>query len=361
MENEAQAPYDNGKLTKSYEMITKDKEGEAHRHLMHVFEYGNDTPEASETRFLSQASPTIINSAEIAPRRSKTLLLADIPDIHYGLRRLPDGSLQPTHSPEAMDVALQIIKKEQPNIILIGGDALDLPQLSKYEMDSLHFVDTLQLSIDGLYRYLSRLRADNPNAEIIDVESNHAERFNKFTLRNAPYLFGLKQADMPKDWSVNSYPFMMRYKDLGIEYVPNYMVNDRLMTMHGELSDRGSTAAKYLARYAISIMFHHDHRRGYERRVFPDGKAIEAFGFGCLADTSGSVPSYNSSVDTKGYVIPRSENWSNGIGLISYNKGDKPFSIEAIPIEKQDGYLAIHDHKTYKPRPEIVEALRTGK
>lgn len=360
--NMPKPPAEGAKLKKVYYQVTKNKENGIEtttRHPMPIYEY--DNVEGSEHSFLSQASPTIINSAEIAPRRSKTLLLADIPDIHYGFRRLPDGTLQPTHRPEVMDTWLQIMKKEQPNTIIIGGDALDLPQLSKYEMDSLHFIDTLQLSIDGLYKYFSRLRADNPNARIIDLESNHAERFGKFTLKNAPYLFGLKQANMPNDWAVNSYPFMMRLKDLEIEYVNSFQINDRLLTFHGELADRNSTAAKYLGRYATSIMFHHDHRRGYERRVFPDGKAIEAFGFGCQADTTGSVPSYNSDVDTRGYVVPRCENWSNGGGFIEYKQGDRPFNQTAVPIEAQDNYEAVWGKKVYKAREDVTEALRNGK
>lgn len=352
---EKEAPYDNGKLTKTYEMITKDKEGEAHRHTMHVFDY--NTPGGYDRSFLSQAAPTIINSAEVSPRRSKTLLTADIPDIHYGFRKI-DGVLVPTHNPEVMDVALQMIKKEQPNLIIIGGDAIDAPNVGKYEMDSLHFVDTMQLCIDGLYRYFSRLRADNPNARIVHLVGNHESRFNKYLLRNAQPLFGLKRADMPEDYAAISYPSLLRLNDLEIEYTDRFRINDELITEHGDLAG-SSTAAKYLGRYATSLLFHHDHRRGYERRVFPDGKAIEAFGFGCQADIAGSVPSYHSKVSEFGKVVERYENWHNGMGFIESTK--TMYKPTAIPIERQDDYLAIHDHKTYKPRPEVVEALRSGK
>jgi len=225
--------------------------------------------------------------------------------------------------------------------------------------DSRHFVDTLQLAIDGLHKFYSRLRADNPNAEIKDLNSNH-NRFGKYILRHAPYLFGLRRANMSEDWSNNALPFFLRLDELEIEHVESYQINDRLLTFHGDLADRNSTASKYLSRYDTSIMYHHDHRRGYERRVFPSGRAIEAFGFGCQCDITGSVPSYNSSIDSRGNPVPRYENWNNGMGFVEFSKGDRPFKIEAVPIERQDGYLAIHDHKTYKPRPDVVESLRTG-
>jgi len=345
-----------GKLVSSWEMLYKDNEGEGHVKTLHKYDYEqNADPEHS---FLSQAAPTIISSPEIAPRRSKSLLLADIPDIHYGFRKI-DGILVPTHQPEVMDVSLQIIKKEQPNLIIIGGDAIDAPNVGKYEMDSLHFVDTMQLCIDGLYKYFSRLREDNPNAEIVHLRGNHEERFNKFLLRNAPQFFGLKRADA-QEYPAISYPSLLRLDDLDIKYTDNYKINDRLMTNHGELVGTPS-AQKYLARYAMSLMFHHDHRRGYEKRVFPDGKSIEAFGFGCQADVKGSIPSYHSKVGEMGEVVERFENWNQGLGMVEYKKGDKPFQTHAIAIEAQDNYEAQWQKRVYKAREEVAEAFKTGK
>ena len=346
------------KLVSTWEMMHKDNDGEAHVTELHKYEY---EPEASEHSFLSQASPTIINSAEIAPRRSKELLLADIPDIHYGLRKLDNGTLRPTHRPEVMDGFLQVMKKEQPNVIIIGGDAIDLPEVSKYDLDSNDFNDTMQLCINGLHKYFSRLRADNPNAEIIHLRGNHEMRFNKFMIRNAMPLFGVKPANMPESWAVNSYPFLLRLDELGINYVDKYKINDRLQTMHGELAHKGSTASMYLARYAISTLFHHDHRRGSERRVFPDGTAIEAFGFGCQADVTGGVPSVHSKIDDRGQVVENFENWHNGGGFVEYKKGDKPFRHVAVPIEAQDNYETVYQGRLFKARQDVIEALSTGR
>jgi len=356
---EAQPPYENGKLTKTYEMITKDKEGEAHRHQLHVFEYGNN--ETTEKTFLSQASPTTITPYEIKHSKSKNLLLADIPDIHYGLRKLDDGTLRPTHRPEVMDGFLQVMKRERPDVIVIGGDAIDLPEVSKYDLDANDFNDTMQLCIDGLHKYFTRLREDNPNAEIVHLRGNHEMRFNKFMIRNAMPLFGVRPANMPKSWAVNSYPFLLRLDELGINYVDNYKINDRLMTTHGELASKGSTAAMYLGRYAISMMFHHDHRRGSERRVFPNGTSIEAFGFGCQADVTGGVPSVHSKIDDRGHVVENYENWNNGGGFVEFSKGDKPFRQYAVPIEAQDDYLTSYNKRVYKARQEVIEALKNGK
>jgi len=345
-----------GKLVSTWEGITKDNDGEAHIHTLHKYEYPE---QVDEERFLSQASPVHINASR--PRRSarETLLLADVPDIHYGFRRLPDGSTQPLHQPEVMDKWLQIMKDQQPGLIILGGDILDAPQVGKYEMDSNHFVDTMQLSIDGLHKYLARLRADNPNAHIINTKGNHDLRFEKFLLRNAKPLFGIKPANMPSSWATNSIPFLLRFDELEIEQETGPVkINDRLITMHGEFA--GGTVQKYLGRYACSVMFHHDHRRGYGRRVFPNGQAIEAFGFGCQADITGSVPSYHNKIDDRGQVVERYEDWNNGGGFVEYRGGDRPFKSIAVPIEPQDNFDASYDGRVYKARKDVLEALRTG-
>lgn len=346
------------KIDHSWNSLTKNKDHEAEIHLLHAF-VPVPSPE-DESRFLSQASPTIITPFEIKHSKSKSLLLADIPDIHYGLRKLDDGTLRPTHRPEVMDGFMQVMKREKPDIIVIGGDAIDLPEVSKYDLDSNDFNDTMQLCIDGLHKYFTRLREDNPNAEIIHLRGNHEMRFNKFMIRNAMPLFGVKPANMPESWAVNSYPFLLRLDELGINYMEDYKINDRLMTTHGELANKSSTASMYLGRYATSMMFHHDHRRGSERRVFPDGTSIEAFGFGCQADVTGSVPSVHSKIDDRGHVVERYENWNNGGGILEFSKGDKPFRHYDVPIEAQDGYIASFNGRTYKHRQEIIDALANG-
>lgn len=350
---------ENGKLVSTWECVTKNTDNEPEVTTLHKYEY--DEP-VEESQFLSQASPVRINSSRTRSKARTGLLLADVPDIHYGFRKLPDGSLQPTHQPEVMDKWLQIMKDQQPDTIILGGDILDAPQLSRFETDSNHFVDTLQLSIDGLHKYLSRLRADNPNARIINTRGNHDARFESYLVKNAKPLFGVKPANMPDSFSTNSLPFLLRLEELEIENISGPVrLNEGLITMHGEIVKPGSTAQAYLGKLATSIMFHHTHRREYSRRVFPDGKAIEAFSFGCQADTQGSVPSYYSKVDDMGFMVERSENWNNGGGFIEMSEKTGSFKPVSVPIEVQDGYEASFNGRVYQARQDVLEALRSGK
>jgi hypothetical protein len=353
---EKEPPYDNGKLTRTYEMVTKDKEGEAHRHILHVFDYNN--PEATEYSFLSQASPITINYPEIKTRKSKEELIATFPDIHYGFRRLPDGTLRPTHNPEAIDLWLQIVEREKPTTVIIQGDGVDAAEVGKFDPDYNHYVDTLQLEIDGMHALICRIRASCPNSKIIYTRGNHCLRFQKNIIKNSMPLLGVRQGNLPESFAVNTLPFLLRLQELDIAYQDKYMATDDLIVTHGEFSTtRGSVAVKYLGFYATSCCYAHDHRVGYETRTFPNGKKISAFGFGCLADTTGSVPSYHSRIDDRGFLVPKNENWDSGAGFISISKKGF-FRPEFVNLSEKE---VSFNKRVYKARADVVEALSSGK
>lgn len=346
------------KLVSEWEMMHKNNDGEAEVTTLHKYSYPDQPVELDQ--FVTQAKPTRIysNKTHYEPHQDK--ILAASGDQHYGFRNTPEG-LVPTHNPEVMDVWLQMMKDVQPDIILFGGDMIDLPELSKYDPDSRHFLDTIQQSIDGLYRYLSRVRADNPNARIVAMQGNHENRFNKTMIRNSMPLFGVKPACMPEEFATTSFPFFLRLKDLEIEYVSGYpaesfQVNDELRFVHGDMS-KPNNALAYLQRDGMSTGYFHDHRTGLARKTFPNGRSIEAFGFGCQADITGKVPAVHNGVDDMGRVKERYENWNNGAGFVEYS--DKHFKPEFVEINGPD-YTAQRDGRIIEARKAVAEALAKG-
>jgi hypothetical protein len=335
--------------------LTKNKDHEAEIHLLHGYE-PIPSPE-DESRFLSQASPVIINYPEIKTSKSKEELIATFPDIHYGFRRLPDGSLRPTHNPEAIDLWLQIVEREKPTTIIIQGDGVDAAEIGKFDPDYNHYAETLQLEIDGMHALICRIRASCPNSEIIYTRGNHCLRFQKNIIRHSMPLLGVRQGNLPESFAVNTLPFLLRLQELEIAYQENYMATDDFIITHGEFAAaRGSAAVKYLGFYATNCCYAHDHRVGYETRTFPNGKKISAFGFGCLADTKGSVPSYHSRIDDRGFVVPNNENWDSGAGMIQISKKGliKP---EFVNLSEDE---VSFNRKLYKIRQDVVDALSKG-
>lgn len=340
-----------------WQAITKNSEGEAETHDL-VGVQVKPKREEEELNTLSQAAPTIIRPTRARPKSRKDKICFDVPDLQFGFRRLGDGDYRPLHNEPSIDVMQQSIKELQPDKIIFGGDELDLPELSRYPEDSKHFIDTLQMSLDGLHRLLAQTRANAPNAEIRILSSNHIKRLGDFVLKNAMPLFGIRQANMPKDFPVTSFGHLLRLNELDIDFDGGYPaevhhINDRLITFHGDKSNaRGSTAAMYLGSYDTSIMFHHTHRQESLSRTSRNGQVRTAFSFGCLVDNTGVVPSYGNAVSDKGDVVYHVENWQNGFGYVEYNEGDRPFRAHPILLNKEDGYEAVINGKTLTPRSE---------
>jgi hypothetical protein len=265
----------------------------------------------------------------------------------------------PTHDPEAMDKVLQLCQQVQPNEIIINGDALDLPELGKFDLDSKSLVNMTQSSLDGLHKYLSMLRCACPNTKIIYNEANHEMRASKILIRNAMPLFGVRPANMPNGWAVNSVPFLLRLNELDIEYnsgypANSYDINDRLRVLHGEFANKPSTAAKYLGLYACSIYFGHTHRTELMKKTTPDGRTTVAFNAGCLCDTTGSAPSVHNGVDLQGKVVRRNEDWHEGVAIIQSTKGDRPFTFDMIDLDEE---TMRYNKRVYKAREDVIRAF----
>lgn len=347
----------NKRLVSTWEMMHKNNEGEAEITTLHKYDVEPEIVDGQ--RFLTTASPTRITPSRATRRPREDMVLVDLPDIQYGFRRLRDGTNIPTHSPEAMDVALQITKDVQPDLIILGGDELDLPELSKYPDDSRHFVDSLQLSIDGLHRFLSQLRADNPNARIVNLDSNHVKRIGNFMLKNAFPLFGVRPANMPHGPAAISYESLMRLDELEIEFDSGYpatefRINDRLTAVHGDKAvSRGSTAARYLPLLEDSLLFHHTHREESLTRVTRSGRQIQAFSFGSLCDTTGAVPSVGNAVRSNDSIVHHQENQTNGVGIVHYREGDHAFQQQPVRIDHNDGFEARVGDKVYRPQGRV--------
>ena len=69
------------------------------------------------------------------PRVSDGWLTAIVlPDIQAGFYQDRSGVLHSTHDEAAVDVALQIVASEDPDLVIIIGDGADFPELGKYRL-----------------------------------------------------------------------------------------------------------------------------------------------------------------------------------------------------------------------------------
>lgn len=277
-------------------------------------------------------------------------------DPHIGYRRL-DDELLPFHDERALSIFLQIAHDLNPDLIINGGDTLDLAEWSMKFATTPEMQYVTQPSINRAHRFLAQQKAAAPNARIVLMEGNHDRRMELFVGANARAAMRLKRADNPEGWPVLSVPYLLGLDTLGVKYVEGYpacwyKVNDNLITVHGHKSKaNASTAASMIDDERISVLFGHTHRHESQyktRRVLygetMSGKTNLTQSFGCLCHTDGRVPSTKGATDLAGRPIPTAENWQQGFGVISYTPDNGPFDIEKVFIS--DG-LAIFRGKVY--------------
>ncbi len=263
-----------------------------------------------------------------------------LPDIQIGYWRDTAEALHPCHDEAALDVALQATKAAKPDLVVLVGDNLDLPEWSKYRKHSA-FQRTTQATIDRAGLFAAQVRAVAPDAEIVWLAGNHEERLPNYIIDNASAAFGIKRCNAPESWPVLSVPDLCRLDDVGITFVPGYPANDfwineRLRVIHGDkVVSNGSTAHRYLSNERVSTIYGHIHRREWgerTREAFSGPRTILAMSPGCLCRVDGKVPSTKSGNDLDGMPMGRIEDWQQGLVIVEFEEGDGAFFPEMVPI-----------------------------
>lgn len=271
-----------------------------------------------------------------------------LPDIQFGYRRLLDGTLDPFHDERACDIAIQVIERERPDLVILLGDLLDLAPVGRHRFEA-GFAMTVQPALERAYRFLAKVAA--LAGEVRLLSGNHDERIQHYITDNAIHAFGLKKAGaVPEAWPVMSIPYLLNLEELGIEYVGAYpagatYINDKLACIHGaKIGNRNRTAAQLVVEdEQVSVIYGHTHKRALAaktRNSRGEPKFAVAYSPGCLCRIDGGVPSVKGGVDAFGRPIKSWEDWQQGIAVIQYmdTPDDYRFHIEEIPIfEQPDG------------------------
>lgn len=276
------------------------------------------------------------------PRKASDWATAVIlPDPQFGYRRLTTGVLDPFHDARALDIAMQIVEAERPDLTVWLGDYLDLASFGRYRQEEA-FAQTVQPAIEVGHEYLAR--TVSLSTEVRLIEGNHDARLQNFITDNALVAAGLRRAkEPPESWPVLSVPFLLRMEELGVEYVGGYpsgatYLNDNLACVHGHVvAPAGMTAPKVAGQEQVSMLFGHVHRieAAYTTR---NSRGRPRFNTaqtpGCLCRIDGAVPSVKSAPALKtGKPVKSWENWQQGLAVVRYETGGlQRFNIEMVPI-----------------------------
>jgi predicted MPP superfamily phosphohydrolase len=318
----------------------------------------------SEKLFANRAAPTIVRPGKRLPKLYTDLTALVPPDHQIGYRTI-DGEVMEIHDESAMDISQQLARHLQPDKIIILGDNIDLPNMSRFESDP-NFLKSTQASIDRFHLELARYRANAPNARIIVLEGNHDERWTKYVRNNAAEVLGIRRANAARELGVLTLPYLLRVEELDVEYLPGYpanryWLNNNLKAIHGHvIRSGGSTAAAVAKDETTSTLFGHIHRIESHHRTVNErggGRVISAHSFGTLSRIDGAVPSFGYGRDERGMPLKHYENWQQGVGVVTYKEGDGHHDIQTVQIRTFNDYETTFDGRVF--RPTIGRHLRS--
>lgn len=338
---------------KYYEMGSTDADGEPQTTLLRSVELKPTADEEAEPEHIwPQATPANIRPTKRKGRSDSEKRILVFADPQMGFRRIIDGrtgeeEMVPLHDEGAISLMHQISAEMQPDEIWNAGDTIDLAELSRFAPDSDHFFKTMGASFQAVHEMYAQLRADNPNARIVEVDSNHNDRLKQTILKNLPQFYDMYRPGDDSPYPMHSYPYMANLEVLEIEFVGGYgaaqyeygdyyeEINGRqypvppIQLRHGrETSSNGTTASKIIKNHPDVISVHgHNHNAELYFRNNRLGQMVGAIVVPPLCKTTGEVPGFHTSVDHMNQVVPNQENWTNGVVEIVDHGGQYEFNV----------------------------------
>ena len=331
-----------GRLYKTWETSAYDKEKQEWvTAVNHGYEYSPD-PEALAEVF----EPAV--AAKITPTKRKRLerigkQILVFGDSQIGYHRLydKDGNdyLQPTHSEEALSVLTQINAQERPEYVVNLSDTVDLAEFGRFDPQSDSFHRTLSPAFQRAHDLYAQLFADNPDARLIEVDSNHTTRVNKNLMRKMPEMYGFTLPG--EDYPLMSYYRLANLAPLGVEFIAGYggaeyvhgedYCQPPIVFKHGVTtsSNPGATVRKEAQQNpTVSVVRGHGHSFEHIQQTDRDGNILNYMQLGTTCDTKGSVPSFHSSMDDFGIPVHNQENWQQQLLMIEdYEDGTYKFNV----------------------------------
>jgi UDP-2,3-diacylglucosamine pyrophosphatase LpxH len=296
-------------------------------------------PEAPELEdlFVRQAPPSRITpSRRVKPTRSDTVAFV-IPDVQIGYR-----GEETFHDERAIALGMIAMREVQPDQIILIGDIVDLPSVSRWGQDPI-WANGVQRGLDRTHELLAQTRANAPDADIYYLSGNHELRLRDYIMKNAAELLGIKRANASEELGVLTMQFLLRCDELEINYLEGYpaaalWLQDNLKATHGVIAKpTGKTAPAVLASEGVSTIFGHTHRieHAYATQPTRDGyRTIQAASFGTWSKITGEVPHGRQSIDEHDQIVKRPMNWQqSGGGIVQHN--ERNHHMEVVPLDDE--------------------------
>lgn len=197
----------------------------------------------------------------------KQITVMHLHDIHF-----------PFHNSQALDVAYQLVKHTQPDIIVVGSDSSDFALLSSFAPDpdySEETPDELEKFEMHWREHIRTLRRLAPNAILVFIYGNHEVRIFKYLAKNAAKL---------RRTVTKAFVDIVRCEGnvLYLGHEVDWVRIGPLLVMHGNRF--GINPAKGIFNDLggqVWVQFGHNHRLS-EHKINGEDRKCGAIGSGCL-------------------------------------------------------------------------------
>lgn len=233
----------------------------------------------------------------------------------------PTDQHVPFEDKRAIELAMKIVEKFDPDEIIVGSDNLDFYAISKFDKNPERGdIAKLQNEINSWQDNQKDWISAAPRARRRFLLGNHEDRLQKYLWRH-PELADLEILKLSS---------LLGFDKAQILGEPEYEIvyHNKLMVRHGSVIRKGSayTAKAELEKikYSISTASGHTHRGGTHYATTYAGVVVAQECF-CLCDTH---PDYSRDL----------QDWQQGTVLITV--GPEYLSLEPVPFIRQAGKLA---------------------
>lgn len=351
-----EAPYKGGRLVSTWPTPAFDREkGEWTAYINHKYEYPanpEDGAEIFEAATPAKISPTKRKRAE---RLGRSILVFGDSQIGYHRLYDEDGQdyLLPTHSEEALNVIAQLNAQLRPDEIVNLSDMVDLGELGRFDPKSDSFHRTLGPAFQRAHDFYAQLRADNPDAKITEVDSNHNARTQKAMMKRYPEWYGFTLPG--EDYPMMSYYRLANLAPLDINWISGYGAAEYvygeengppIVFKHGthSSSSPGATVRKEAQQNpTVNVVRGHGHSHERITQTDRQGNYLNYIQLGTTCQTTGSVPSYHQGVDDFGRPVHGQENWQQQ-ALFIRDWGDGTYQFDTIDIMRGIAHYMEHTY-----------------
>jgi len=303
-------------------------------------------------------------SARITPTRRKRAeriakLILVYGDGQVGFRRIinprtQEQELLPLHDEAAHNIIKQLNADLQPETTVNLGDFADFPEFSRFDPQDDHFHKTLTASMQYIHDFYAQMRADNPEAEHVEVDSNHAIRPRRMILKNLPGYYDFYRPG--EEYPAGTYYSMANLEPLDIDFISGYGAAEYvygeeydappIVFKHGNHSSStpGGTVRKEMQQNPeVNVIRGHGHKDEEVRHTTRQGWQLFYRQLGSTCLNRSNVPGYHSSISDQNRVVANQQDHQNSLLVIEdYQNGY--YNINHINV--MDG-VAHYDGKTY--------------